>query len=270
MSDIDLKDPRTALLLGLADDELVTGHRHSHWTGVAPGLEEDLAFSTIAQDEINHADVWYQVLVGTDRAKVDAVGLGRAPDEYRHATLCEHPPGDFAYTLVRQWLYDHFDAVRLNVLMDSSDSDIAAVSRKLLHEERYHLEHADLWMRRMTGGSDESRGHVRSGLERTFGEALWLLEPPEGEEALVEGGVLPVPTATIGERWLEIIVPTLDAFDLADVLPEPLTTSEKSWTLEGGFFADGGGRRGKHTPDFTDDVWPEMTYLHRAFPGATW
>ena len=111
-------------MLALADDELVTGHRASHWTGVAPAIEEELAFSTIAQDAINHADVWYQVLVagevgdgggepGHDRAQVDALGLGRPADGYRHAIVCERPPVDFATTLARHWCYDHADAVRL-------------------------------------------------------------------------------------------------------------------------------------------------------------
>jgi hypothetical protein len=42
-------------LLELADDELVLGWRDSEWTGIAPFLEEDVAFSSIAQNEIGHA-----------------------------------------------------------------------------------------------------------------------------------------------------------------------------------------------------------------------
>ncbi|MDQ3938363.1 MAG: phenylacetate-CoA oxygenase subunit PaaI, partial [Chloroflexota bacterium] len=85
MTTLRLDDPRTVLLLSVADDDLVMGHRESHWIGVAPSLEEDIAFSGISQDEINHADVWYQLLTGGDRADVDALGLGRQPHEYRHA-----------------------------------------------------------------------------------------------------------------------------------------------------------------------------------------
>ncbi len=157
-----MTDLRTTLLLTLADDELVTGHRHSHWTGVAPSLEEDLAFSTIAQDEINHADVWYSLVVADgDRGAIDDLALGREPGAYRHAVLCERPPRDFAYTLARHWCYDHFDAIRLGVLADSSDADIAAVATKLLHEERYHLEHADHWFRRLAHGGGEARDAAR-------------------------------------------------------------------------------------------------------------
>ncbi|HYU57528.1 MAG TPA: Phenylacetic acid catabolic protein, partial [Actinomycetota bacterium] len=54
-----VEDPRLTLLLALADDELIIGHRHSEWTGWAPHIEEDLAFSSIAQDEMAHARLLY-------------------------------------------------------------------------------------------------------------------------------------------------------------------------------------------------------------------
>ncbi len=268
---------RRELLLAIADDELITGHRASHWTGVAPAIEEDLAFSTIAQDEINHADVWYQVLLAGEtgeasRTEVDAVGLGRPADGYRHAVLCERPPRDFAYTLARHWCYDHADAVRLASLADSSDADVAAVATKLLHEERYHLEHADLWFRRLTGverrsehGDDDARGRFRDALADVLDEAIWLFEPPIGESVAVESGVLPEPFAAHFTRWAEGVMAALDASGLAEVAPAALRTGDLDGT-----FDTRGGRHGVHTADFTDDVWPEMTHLYRAFPGASW
>jgi ring-1,2-phenylacetyl-CoA epoxidase subunit PaaC len=267
----DLDEVRTTLLLAIADDELVTGHRHSHWTGVAPSLEEDLAFSTIAQDEINHADVWYSLVVGQDRARIDHLGLGREPDAYRHAVLCERPPTDFAYTLARHWLYDHFDAVRLGVLADSSDGEIAAVATKLLHEERYHLEHADHWFRKLVTGGDTAKGKLRDALAATLPEALWLFEPLPHEDQLVADGLMPTFTGHQLVRWLEGVVPALDENDLGDVLPDALDGWDgDGWVLPDDFYAAPGGRRGVHSSDFTADVWPEMTHLHRAHPGATW
>lgn len=267
----DLAALRAVLLTTLGDDELVSGHRHSHWTGVAPSLEEDLAFSTIAQDEINHADVWYSVLVGQDRAAIDRLGLGRQPDEYRHAVLCERPPRDFAYTLARHWLYDHFDAIRLGSLADSTDADVAAVAIKLLHEERYHLEHADHWLWRLANTNEESLGHLRDGLAQALPEALWLFEPLPHEESMVAEGLLAGYTASLLQRWLEIVLPMLEDADLSDVVPGDVASIEEGgWQLPHGFFAEPGGRHGRHTPDFTDDVWPEMTELYRAHPGATW
>jgi ring-1,2-phenylacetyl-CoA epoxidase subunit PaaC len=264
---VDLTAARSQLLLVLADDELVTGHRSSHWTGVAPSLEEDMAFSTIAQDEINHADLWYQVLVGLElgteptRTAVDALGLGRAPDAYRHAIVCERPPRDFAATLARHWAYERFDAVRLQALTESRDPDIAAVAGKLRLDERYHLEHADHWFVRLTTSTEEARTRFREALASELPEALGLAEPFPTEDEAVAEGLLPVGHEELGRRWLETVAPLLERADLADLVPTDLHALPAEAA---------GGRDGRHTADFTDDVWPEMTALYRAHPGARW
>ncbi len=48
MNEQALKD----LLFRMADDLLILGHRNSEWTGLGPLLEEDIAFSSMAQDKI--------------------------------------------------------------------------------------------------------------------------------------------------------------------------------------------------------------------------
>src|SRR5204863_493549 len=102
-------ESRLALLLALADDELVLGHRHAEWTGWAPHIEEDLAFSSIAQDEMAHARLLYELAGGLTGRDVDALALGRSANEYRNAVLCERPNGDWGFTIARQYLYDTAD-----------------------------------------------------------------------------------------------------------------------------------------------------------------
>ncbi|MFP4635533.1 MAG: 1,2-phenylacetyl-CoA epoxidase subunit PaaC [Nitriliruptoraceae bacterium] len=263
--DIAVDRPREAVLLAIADDQLLTGHRASHWTGVAPSLEEDLAFSTIAQDGINHADLWYQLVVGDGsddvRAGVDALGLGRAPDAYRHAIVCERPPGDFAYTLARHWAFDHFESVRLTALSDSTDAQVAALAVKLLHEQRYHLEHAELWLERITGAGGEARARLQAGFSAVLPEALGLFEPVAGEDAAVASGLLRRGHAQLHAPWLEAVAPRLEAVGLGAVVPAADATVPAGAA---------GGRDGHHSADFTEDVWPEMTRLYREHPGARW
>jgi ring-1,2-phenylacetyl-CoA epoxidase subunit PaaC len=262
----DLDTPRARVLLAIGDDALINGHRASHWTGVAPSLEEDLAFSTIAQGGINHADLFYQLILAEDhdgdlRTGVDAIGLGREPHQYRHAILCERPPRDFGYTLARHWITEHVDTVRLTALRDSSDAEVAALAVKLLHELRYHLEHADHWYERLARGGDEPRSRLRAGLADALPEALGLFEPVPGEQEAVARGLLPVGHQDLRERWLEGAAPMLTAVGFDDLVPgDEAAVPERA----------AGGRRGHHTADFTEDVWPEMTALYRAHPGARW
>src|SRR5438309_6269752 len=145
-------DPRLSLLLALADDELIIGHRHAEWTGWAPHIEEDLAFSSIAQDEMAHARLLYGLARELDGRSEDRLALGRAAEAYRNAVLCERPNRDWGYTLARQYLYDTADAVRLEALAGSSWTELADAVRLMQLEEAYHLDHARAWFRRLAEG----------------------------------------------------------------------------------------------------------------------
>jgi ring-1,2-phenylacetyl-CoA epoxidase subunit PaaC len=262
-----LASPRSRLLLVLGDDDLVTGHRASHWTGVAPAIEMDLAFATIAQDGINHADLWYQLIVGEElagndpgvRAAVDAIALGREPEDYLHAILCERPPRDIAFSVARHVVVDHVVATRLDVLTGSSDPAIATLAGKLSWELRYHLRHAVRYLALLAGARPEHRARFTAALEEVVAEAQGMFEPFHGEAEVVAEGILPVSQRGIRSRWIERMAPLLGTHDLDHLLDVEAVPAAAS-----------GGRMGRHSPDFTEDVWPEMTALYRADPRAVW
>ena len=135
------------LLLGLADDELVIGWRDSEWTGIAPMLEEDVAFSSIAQNEIGHARAVYELL--TDDA--DALAFDRPLEEYRCAPLVELRLLDWAHTIARRWLYEEADRIRIAALMDDAEPTVAGLAAKIDREEVYHRMHAEMWHERLRG-----------------------------------------------------------------------------------------------------------------------
>jgi ring-1,2-phenylacetyl-CoA epoxidase subunit PaaC len=286
-------DPRLTLLLALADDELVLGHRHAEWTGWAPYLEEDLAFSSIAQDEMAHARALYELAEPMAGADTDRLAFGRPRDEYRHAVICERPNGDWGYSLARHYLYDTADDVRLAAVEGSSWSELADLVRTIRLEERYHLEHAELWLSRLASGPVEARQRLAQGLEAAIGEALAIFEAVPGEEALVADGVLPRTSEALLAEWLDRVGTRLEETSLDWVLSAhakaggemvPTSTGEieagPTLAVPGielrdgrwvhvGDFAGQGGRQGRHTEDF-QAVWEEMTGLYRAVPGATW
>jgi ring-1,2-phenylacetyl-CoA epoxidase subunit PaaC len=163
------------LLLGLADDELVLGWRDSEWTGIAPLLEEDVAFSSIAQNEIGHARALYQLL--TDDA--DALAFDRGLDEYRCAPLVELRLLDWGRTIARRWLYEVADEIRISELMQDADPSVAGLAGKINREEAYHRMHAELWRVRLRDAPQ-----FRAAVEELWPYALGVL-PRSQRDALV-------------------------------------------------------------------------------------
>ena len=166
---------RVQLLLALADDELILGWRTSEWTGIAPSLEEDVAFSSIAQNEIGHARALYELAareLGTD---ADALAFDRSLDEYRSAPLVELRRLEWARTIARHWLYETADAIRLEALRASDDPELAGIAAKIDREEVYHRIHAEMWVDRLLG-SDEGRPRLEEALDELWPYSLGVLD----------------------------------------------------------------------------------------------
>ena len=124
-----MNDAFRDLLLSIADDKLILGHRNSDWTGLGPILEEDIAFSALAQDDIAHALALYEVIAARTDTTADALAFGRSAEAYRCAQLVElHDGFDWAHAIVRQFLVNRHDAIRLERLGRSSDAEVAADS----------------------------------------------------------------------------------------------------------------------------------------------
>jgi len=142
---------RAQLLLQIADDELILGWRDSEWTGIAPSLEEDVAFSSIAQNEIGHARALYELAARDLGTTADELAFDRSPEEYRSAPLVELRRLDWARTIARHWLYETADEIRLGALKSSDDAEVAGLAAKMDREEVYHRMHAEMWAERLRG-----------------------------------------------------------------------------------------------------------------------
>jgi ring-1,2-phenylacetyl-CoA epoxidase subunit PaaC len=174
-------EPREAVrvqrLLAWADDELILGWRDSEWTGIAPTLEEDVAFSSIAQNEIGHARALYELAAVELDSDADALAFDRAPDEYCCAPFVELRLLDWAHTIARRYLYEEADRVRLNALRASDDTEVAGLAAKIDREEVYHRMHAEMWAARLR---DEPR--FRDAVNELWPYALGVLEPDQRAE----------------------------------------------------------------------------------------
>ena len=254
MADLDeaTRDALAGLLLTLADDEFVIGYWDSEWTGIAPMLEEDVAMSSVSQDEIGHAKAWYEMLAALTDDDADRIAYGRAPEDYRHAALMEHARSDWALSIARRFLYEHADAVRLEALARSSHAPVAELAAKMRREETYHLMHFDVWVKRLADAGGDARQRLDAALERLWPDAAAVFAPLAGEARLVEAGILPEPMEALHARWLERVGGLLEPLGLpVRAVPPP---------------DDGRTRR---TDDF---AWlhGEITMVARSEEAATW
>ncbi len=168
-------------LLEIADDELILGWRDSEWTGIAPLLEEDVAFSSIAQNEIGHARALYELVARERGVTADELAFDRAPEEYRCSRLVELRLLDWEKTIARHHLYEEADEARLEQLKQSDDPEVAGLAAKIDREEAYHRMHARMWFERLkdeprfTAALDELRPLLDAGREEHTPELseLW-------------------------------------------------------------------------------------------------
>ncbi len=190
---------RATQLLSIADDELILGWRDSEWTGIAPTLEEDVAFSSIAQNEIGHARALYELAAVELGSDADALAFDRAPDEYRCAPFVELHLLDWAHTIARRYLYEEADRVRIAAVMKSDDTELAGLAAKIDREEVYHRMHAEMWAARLR---DEPR--FRTAVNELWPYALGVLEPEQRAELARRVGLDVVEAKERGEHTPEL------------------------------------------------------------------
>jgi ring-1,2-phenylacetyl-CoA epoxidase subunit PaaC len=243
------------LLLSMADDEFVIGFSDSEWTGIAPILEEDVAISSLAQDELGHAQALYRLLadVVADGRDADAFAYDRPPEGYYHARLLDHPRGDWADTIVRRYLYDTADAVRLDALAASSFAPLRELVAKLRREERYHLMHVGAWFERLAEAGGEARRRLLDALERMGPDAGTVLTPLPTELALDMAGFVDAPFAELEARWRATLEPVFERLALPP-LPE---------------VRDPATARTGHSEAFRR-LHADFTSVRRSDPEATW
>ncbi|MFC4359006.1 1,2-phenylacetyl-CoA epoxidase subunit PaaC [Halobium salinum] len=244
-----------ALLFRLADDEYVVAERYIEWQIYAPSLESDLALANIAQDEFGHARLWYDLLQEFGRSEEEVL-WERDSADFRHSTLVELPfeDGDWADVVVRSYLYDTAERLRLEALANSSYAPIRDRVGKVLSEERYHREHAGNWLERLARkgehGDETSHRKLEAATERLLPHALSLFEAGPHEADIVEYGFRTRTLEDLREEWLDIVVSFMEGLDLAVPDPDEVERPEEI------------GRDGSHTDDWFD-LYDDFTHTYR-------
>ncbi|WP_049981321.1 1,2-phenylacetyl-CoA epoxidase subunit PaaC [Halolamina rubra] len=243
------RDAVEAQLFRLADDEYIQAERYTFWQVRAPTLESDLAVANNAQDELGHARLWYDAIQQFGYSE-ESLLWESEPDDFQHSTLVELPfsEGDWGDAILRGYLYDVAEEIRLAALEESTYREIRERTSRIQGEEDYHVEHAENWLRRMADDEEASR-RVQAALDRLYPYALTLFEPVgDIEEDIVDLGIRDATLEEMREEWEERITAFL--MDLGFEVPddaEPATPT---------------GRDNEHTQHW-HDLHEEMVSSYR-------
>src|SRR5437879_1483277 len=137
------------LLYKVADDLLLLGHRNSEWTGFGPLLEEDIAFSSMAQDKVGQSYALYQMLNTLGEQSPDIVTCVRNANQCKNCQLVELPNQEYDFSLIRHFLFATADGLRSEMLSKTSYEPLAQLAKKIKGEFRYHTMHANTWVKQL-------------------------------------------------------------------------------------------------------------------------
>lgn len=243
------------LLYKIADDLLILGHRNSEWTGIGPLLEEDIAFSSMAQDKIGQSLAMFELLHQLGEAEPDTVAFMRNSEQFHNCQFVELPIGEYEFSLIRHFLYDHSILLRFQQLSTSSYQPLAQVARKLVGELRYHVMHADMFIKKLGTATGESINRLQTALEQALPFALGIFEKSPQEAALISDLIF-TGEENLYAQWRKEITKVIEATEL--VLPGFNLSEAKT-----------GGRIGTHPPHL-QPLLDEMAEVLKLDPPADW
>jgi len=242
-------------LLRVADDNLVVAQRLGELIAGMPELEEDIAVANIALDHLGQARNVYTYATDVDPAgrDEDQFAMLRPEREFLNAVLVEQPNGDFAQTIVRQFFLDAYQVPLYTALASSADDRMAGIAAKASKEARYHLEHSSAWLITLGDGTDESHRRAQNAVDYLWQFTADLFAADEVEDELMSQAIAPDPI----ELRASFDVAVADVLRAAR-LEQPTDPYHRL-----------GGRTGLHTAHL-GHLLPELQWLYRAHPGATW
>lgn len=251
MNELALKE----LIYKMADDLLILGHRNSEWTGMGPLLEEDIAFSSMAQDKIGQSLALYSILQELGEQAPDTVAFTRNANQFHNCVLVELPNQEYDFSLIRHFLFDTADSLRWESLTKSSYTPLAQLAAKIKGELRYHTLHANTWVKQLGSATEESISRLQQSLNVAMPYALGIFEESPFEKELIDTGIFVGEKALI-TKWKIKINEVIAQTRLH--LPDMESISPKN-----------GGRTGKHS-EHLQPMLDEMSEVFRIDPTAEW
>lgn len=261
----EYKDALIELLFQLADDDFITSFRGSEWLGLCPHIEEDVAYSSINQNTMGHAVIYYQLLEEIGLGKADALAHARQKSDRRNAiileeangegTYLEEPNFDWAFTVVRNYFYETNKKVRLDSLQHTSYEPLAQVARNMRGEQLYHFKHWDVWFKQLMTSTEEARNRMEKQIERVWQDFAGVLTLGPAASLMAKYKLIDE-ESVLESRCLELLS---NMFEQVDYRPP----TDKPGMVRGD------GRAGVHTTDL-DTALATLAEVYNLDPVANW
>lgn len=243
------------LLYKIADDQLILGHRNSEWTGFGPLLEEDIAFSSMAQDKLGQSLALYQLLNQMGEAPPDTIAFMRNAQDFHNSIFTELPNGEYDFSLIRHFLFDAAEILRFQLLRESSCIPLAELAVKITGELKYHNLHARTWIHQLGTATEESILRLQQSLTFSLPYAMGIFEKSPYEEVLISEKIFRGEDF-LKSKWMEKIEETL----------KPTKLQLPAWDSVNPVY---GGRSGKHS-EHLQPLLDEMSEVFKIDPTAEW
>ncbi|MDZ4757341.1 MAG: 1,2-phenylacetyl-CoA epoxidase subunit PaaC [Bacteroidota bacterium] len=252
---MNTRDALYNFCLRLADNNLILAQRLAAWCSRGPILEEDLAMTNISLDLFGQAESMFEYAASLydNKYTTDDLAFGRNERAYYNNLLVEQPNGDFAYTMMKQFLYSTFAKHLYEALSSSNDEMIAGLSAKALKEVKYHVRHSSEWVIRFGNGTEESIGRAQFALDELWRYTSDMFLMNETDTELISTGIS-TSLDDIYTKW---------EYEITEILNEAnMLIPEYNNNIVGGHNAI-------HT-EHLGHLLTEMQYLHHAHPEAKW
>ncbi|MCA0154322.1 1,2-phenylacetyl-CoA epoxidase subunit PaaC [Winogradskyella vincentii] len=242
-------------ILGIADNSLILGQRLGELTGHGPNLETDIACTNISLDLFGQVRSYFQYAskVAGDGRSEDDIAMLRKERDYKNVLLVEQPNTNFAYTIARQFLFDAYHLVFLRELQKSSDLTLAAIANKCIKEVSYHERFSSDWVRRLGGGTEESKSKMQEAIADLWVYTDELFHQTVADKAMVAEGI-GVDVTKLKEEYYNYVAGVLEesTLEVPDIK-----------------FFQKGGKQGIHT-EHLGYILAELQYMQRAYPNMEW
>jgi len=242
-------------ILGVADNSMILGQRLGELCGHGPSLETDIACTNVSLDLFGQVRSYFQYaaeIAGEGKTEDDIAFL-RREREYKNVLLVEQPNTDFAYTIVRQFLFDVYHLLFLEQMQNSEDEILAAIAKKSIKEVSYHERFSTDWVKRLGDGSEESQQRIQKAVNSLWTYTDELFHQTAADKVMVEAGIA-VDVTTLKDAYYTKVNSVLEI--------ATIETPESKWFQKG-------GKNGVHTEHF-GFLLADMQYMQRTYPGMEW